>query len=457
MMFLCFSSVQFENFLYGIQLEPFFPGIALVAIANINLSALSFRSKLLANLTLASIATYTFANGMLLLVLGLPLANPSNSTPIRRRTRWFCIYALCAAIAIGCYFIGYKKPSYHPDFASWHGRWLDLTHYLVLWIGAYFASDYVNPFLFGIVASAVFVAVFASMIVILAQDRNWHTFYPWLLIAAYALGTGIITALGRIGFGVQQALDNRYTVFSLFFYLALVGGTFALYCARVRRGGQGVRACFLTNIGYLLGFTALCWTACYPKNFVSLRNHRHHQLQLRLALEWMDVIPDNPELALVFPYVDVLRTRARTLADHQLLRIPFVKEQIAAQVKQPPTDTDAKNGRIEFCGFDSNHSLLVTGWAWLAEKNQRADCVVIGYRDTAGKFKPFTVLETGVPRPDLRERFHIPNMYRAGFSRAVSSGNLADGDLSIEGWAIDVKRQKALPLASSLSLHAARP
>ncbi len=247
MMFLCFSSVQFENFLYGIQLEPFFPGIALVAIANINLSALSFRSKLLANLTLASIATYTFANGMLLLVLGLPLANPSNSTPIRKRTRWFCIYALCA--------------------------------------------------------SAVFAAVFASMIVILIQDRNWHTFYPWLLIAAYALGTGIITALGRIGFGVQQALDNRYTVFSLFFYLALVGGTFALYCARVRRGGQGVRACFLTNIGYLLGFTALCWTACYPKNFVSLRNHRHHQLQLRLALEWMDVIPDNPELALVFPYV----------------------------------------------------------------------------------------------------------------------------------------------------------
>src|SRR5437667_10356614 len=49
MMFLCFSPVQFENFLSGIQLEPLLVGIAVVMVAVVNLSTLSFRSKPLTN------------------------------------------------------------------------------------------------------------------------------------------------------------------------------------------------------------------------------------------------------------------------------------------------------------------------------------------------------------------------------------------------------------------------
>ena len=42
MTFLCFAPVQVENFLYGIEIETFFPGFALLAAAAINLSGLSF-------------------------------------------------------------------------------------------------------------------------------------------------------------------------------------------------------------------------------------------------------------------------------------------------------------------------------------------------------------------------------------------------------------------------------
>ena len=116
MMFLCFSPVQFENFLYGIQLEPFFVGLAVVAVAAVNLSALSFRSKTLINLLFAFVSTYTYANGMVLWPLALPLAAPSDSTPRRRRVLWSGIYLLAATVAIGFYFVGYKRPSYHPEF-----------------------------------------------------------------------------------------------------------------------------------------------------------------------------------------------------------------------------------------------------------------------------------------------------------------------------------------------------
>ncbi len=72
--FLCFSAVQLDNFLWGIQLEPFFPGLAVLAIAVVNTSERSLARKSLLNATLALIATYTFANGMLLWAIGVPHA-----------------------------------------------------------------------------------------------------------------------------------------------------------------------------------------------------------------------------------------------------------------------------------------------------------------------------------------------------------------------------------------------
>jgi hypothetical protein len=452
MMFLCFSPVQFENFLYGIQLEPFFVGLAVVAVAAVNLSELSFRSKTLTNLLFALVSTYTYANGMVLWPLALPLAASSDSTPRRRRILWSCIYLLAATVAIGFYFVGYKRPSYHPELASLQQHGLDLAHYLILWIGSYFASDYVNPLIAGIVTVGLFAVLGGTILIVLFRNKEWRTFYPWVLVGVYAVITGIVTAFGRVGFGTQQALDSRYTVFSLFLYLAFVGGSFALYCARIRNGGQAERACFLTNAAWSLALAALCWMASYQKNVALLHLHREYRVKLIGALEWMDVIPDNPDLALVFPYVDVLKNRARILAGHHVLRLPFIKEPLAAQVRQAPTAADGSRGRIETCAFDSQRSLLITGWAWLPGRDQCANCVVIGCKDAGGNFKPICMLRTGAPREDLRKRFQLPNIEHAGFSQTVNPTNLPAGDVMIEGWAIDLKEQKAWPLASSLTL-----
>jgi hypothetical protein len=456
MMFLCFSPVQFENFLSGIQLEPLFIGIAVVAVAVVNLSTLSFRSKTLTNLFVAFVSTYTYANGMALWPLAFPLAGPSDSTPRRRRILWSGIYLLAGTVAIGFYFVGYKRPSYHPELASLqqHGR--DLAQYLILWIGSYFASEYVNPLIAGILTVGLFAILGGIILIVLFRNKEWRTFYPWVLIGVYAVITGIVTAFGRVGFGIYQALDSRYTVFSLFLYLAFVGGSFALYCERVRNGGQAGRACFLTNAAWLFSFAALCWIGSYQKNVVLLHLHREYRVKLIDALEWMDVIPDNPDLALVFPYVDILKNRAHILAKHRVLRLPFVKGPLAAQVQQSPKDSNGSTGQIETCTLDSHGSLFITGWAWLPDRNHCADRVIIGSKDSSGNFKPICILRTGARREDLRERLQVPTIEKAGFSRTVNSANLSAGNVAIEGWAIDLKGQKAWPLASSLNLEQTR-
>jgi hypothetical protein len=272
------------------------------------------------------------------------------------------------------------------------------------------------------------------------------------LIGIYAVVTAVITAFGRLGFGIRQALDSRYTAFSLFFYLALVGGSFALYCARIRKSPAG-RACLLTLAACSVAFAAVAWIGCYQKGVAQLPHHREYRVKLLDALKWMDVIPDNPDLALVYPSIEILTRRIHTLAEHGVWRVPFIKDPLAAQVRQSPADVTGPAGRIETCVFDSNGSLLITGWAWLAGKNQRADYVVIGCKDAAGKFKPLSVFNPGIPREYLPERAQLPEIERAGFFfRTFSAANLPAGDVAIEGWAIDLKEQKTWPLASSLRL-----
>lgn len=450
MTFLCFAPVQIKNFLYGIEIETFFPGFALLAAAAINLSVLPFRWKTLANLTLAFVATYTFANGMLLWTLAWPLPAPNEPVARRRRLAWISIYALAGALSVAAYFIGYHRPSYHPKFASISGRFLDLAHYVVLWSGNYFSTDVASPFPLGIIALTLFFSGVAFVLWTIWQRRDWRTFYPWLLLGAFSCATVTITALGRLGFGVEQALDNRYLAFSRFFYIALFGLYFTIYVSRVRVGSPVIRTLFLTNAGWIIGFLALFWAASYPKNLAVLNEHHQTRMRLLRALEWMEPIPDNPDLALILPFVEPLRNRARYLAEKRVLRLPFVHDPLASAIKQSPPPADGRHGEIESVVLEGKGQLRVTGWAWLPERKRPADCVVIGAVDKAGNFRPMTVLLTGLARPDLRDGKGDRHRYRAGFAQTASTANLPASEVDIRGWAIDLRSQKAWPLASPL-------
>lgn len=453
MTFLCFAPVQVENFLYGIEIETFFPGFALLACAAINLSGFSFRAKTLVNLALAFVATYTFANGMLVWALAWPLPVPDDSTPGRRRLLWLALYFIVGAIFVGAYFIGYHRPAHHPEFVSLAAKFLELAHYIILWSGNYFATHLVGPFALGIVALASFWCGRLCALDIRRQ-REWRTFYPWLLTGAYACASAGITGVGRLGFGMEQALSTRYATTSLFFYIALIGLYFAIYCGRVRSASIASRTAFLTNAGWVAGRVAICWGSSLEKNLGVLAQHHKLHRHLLRTLEWIEPIPDNPDLALILPSPDALRHRARYLEEQNVLRLPFVHDPLAAAVQQAPPPADATYGSVDAAVLEGGDRLHLQGWAWLPKRKRPADCVVIGAEDSSGVFKPLTVIMTGKPRPDVRAALGRPHAFRAGFDYVVGTSNLPDGEATIEGWAIDLQAQKAWPLAGAIPLPA---
>jgi len=439
--FLCFSPVQFENFLWGVQVEVFFPGLAVLVIAWVNLSRLSVSRKAVVNGTLTLIATYTVAHGMLLWLLGIPLLARGGS--LRKNWTTYAAYMSCAAIASGAYFIGYTKPGYHPAFFGSGLNVLQLGHYLILWVGSYFNSAFIDPFAVGLVAVLIFLASLVSAVLVIRRTGDWRSFYAPILIAVYACATAAITAVGRIGFGVEQALNTRYRVFSLAFYLALVALLFALYCTAVRRASWPQRQLFHLAAGITALAALLAWSACYLEGLPHLALAHERDLSRLRALEWIEVIPDNPDLDLIFPEREVLRERARVVRDHHLLRLPFVSARIAQQLQHAaPPATGADHGQMTTCRFDpEDHNLVITGRAQLPDGKRAPDCVLIGALEASGSYKPINVLEA-VPRPNKKKGY-------AKFARAFKPTNVPPGEITIAAWAVDLGSEKLYPLAGT--------
>ena len=444
MTFLCFSPAQFENFLWGIQLETFFPGVAVAAAALVNLSALSLRVRTFCNLLLALVATYTYANGMLLWVLALPL--PDRQASRRATISCYAAYLLAGFAAVAAYFHGYERPEDLPAFALAGRHPGDLAHYVILWIGAYFRSDGVSAFAAGTCAVALGTVTFSAAALAVVRSRDWRPFYPWFLLGAYAAASCGLIAVGRLPLGVEHAMDARYTAFSLFYYLSVAGCCLALYATAVRNPVPA-RDFFLKGAGRALAGVALMgWIACYQEGVRKLELRRAERIALTYTLEWIDVIPDNADIRAIFPMPQWLYDSIPVLRNCGVLRLPFAGEPLASAVAKPPGETDGSHGGIDECRFDAQGNLAISGWAWLPGQNRPADRVIVGCEDATGAFRPISVLGTGESRPDLRDHFQRPNMIRAGFARTMNAANLPPGPLTVTAWAIDLRKQRAHPL-----------
>ena len=441
--FLCFAPAQFENFLWGIQLETFFPGVAVAAAALVNLSRLSFPARFFCNLALTVVATFTYANGLLLWALALPIA--AGVTPRRKIVWWYVGWIAAGVCAMLAYFHGYEQPENVPAWEVRGRNVADLAQYPILWFGAYFRSAAVSAWFAGAVALATGVLTFGGIVAAIRRSQQWRPFYPWLLLGTYSVATCAIIAWGRSPFGVHQALDTRYGTFSLFFYLAIVGGCCAVY-ATLPREATKTRQLFLASTGVLIAVASAAWLASYRDGLKALEAHRRARLPMLAAFEWVNVIPDNPDLARIFPLRDWLLERTRILSECGVLRTKLVGEPLASAVKEAPANATGAHGGIDVAHFDEQGNLRASGWAWLPDQNRPADRVVIGCEAASGLFRPISVARTGGFRPDLREHFGRRNLERAGFGHVMQPANLPDGAIAVSAWAIDLRKQRAHPL-----------
>jgi hypothetical protein len=217
-----FSAMQYENFLWGFQVGFF--GVGPAAVASISCLAFGRRYalSLAAAIAFSAIAVYTLASGIIVPFLAIPLALWAG----RSKTQ-IAVLGLAAVALLASYLHGYVSPSGHSD---------PLRTLLRPELPVYAAVELGNPFgqLFrelriahfgywdgGFGALGLILFSTAALIQLRRGRSIGQPELVFLSIAALMVGVAFLTALGRLKFGLPQALSSRYATPMLLFWLSL--------------------------------------------------------------------------------------------------------------------------------------------------------------------------------------------------------------------------------------------
>lgn len=243
---LLFSPVQWENWLCGINMIMYIPALMLTTGIVVNTSNISIRRKVTYNSILSIISTFSFANGMLLWLLLLPVnmllrrEDRKCKEKIKKELIHILLYVIIAVSTIGFYFADYHKPSYHPPFFLAFSKPLDAIAFFLVWIATPFIpsnSPYASilPFFVGGLVFSIFILSITYCVYRAYRDSSKLSFfYPWVILGFYSIISGIITTFGRLGFGVRFAAQNRYTTVSIFLPISVVVLVYLIYTFYMR-------------------------------------------------------------------------------------------------------------------------------------------------------------------------------------------------------------------------------
>jgi hypothetical protein len=232
---LVFSLSQKENWLWGWQIQILLNVLAVVA----GLAILSRPNVSTAGVALASalgvVAYYSFANGVAFFPVAVLVLLAAGGA---RPDRVGLLVSVCAAATM-LYLRGFPSAANAPPSTHTPVHVLLALPYALAYLG--------NPLRVG----PTWVAVLLGLLGVATFSwafRRGRAAAPEraafaLGLAGYAIGSAVITAVGRAGFGVQQAASSRYATIATLFWVGLV--LLVSSDARLRRACFGAIAIFL--------------------------------------------------------------------------------------------------------------------------------------------------------------------------------------------------------------------
>ncbi len=439
---LTFSIAQYQSQLWAIQYLVFTSQLCLVCCLRLAYSRFSLPLIMLGGAALSSIATYSFANGMICWVLGAPplalavqgRAGASGSPQRRRFLLWSAFYVICAVLAVGLYFWGYKRPAQYPAFQI-----SDALIFFATWIGAPFTAGFASwtftPVAGDSSASAVLLGgVLLSMSAALLAIVGRHTCqapgrallaaaFPWLVALAYGLGSGIVASAGRVGFGMHWALAPRYASFSLWVTIGLLGLCHTLSRERPGRASATSARVFAAALALFAVLAAGSWLS----GARHMPLHGKIGLQNLLSLRLAEVFPDHPQLK----WLDPFRQRARLLEEHGILSYQPVGSWIREAARKPHPGGGGSYRAIRI----AEGVFVLRGTAVLPTTGDPADCVLLCTRLENGARR----LESGLALADRQ-----PGSWRrSGFTVRLPPG-MSLGEIVF--LAVDLRNRKLYEL-----------
>lgn len=455
---LLFSPVQAENWTWGFQFPLFFCNflfcLGLIAAA----SRLHIAAKFLVCLVIALVATFSFGGGVLLWALTFPIALLLHSeVSWKARSALAAVWGAAALGALALYFYHYVKPPHHPTLAASRNP-LDYLLYVTAFLGAHLSrASRLEPILQAVAIGSCLLVLWSGAVVYTIRHRHdgplTKRMLPWLFLGAYAVLNALLAAAARIGYGVNQALDSRYTSFSLYLSVAVIALVAILKPEiQSRDTTKRFQSLIVRAETILLTAFAVCSLAAFSWGRTSMLESQRARLLGKGALLFGNVM-DSGEIYdryLMANAVDA-RAYANMLDGIGLMRPSMISSAEISKLNQK-RETALEAGYLDIVS-QSGALCSIVGWAVLPRTRTPADCVVLSYDDPARGPVAFGIADEVQPRADVAAILRSPAAEGSGWICHFDRSKLPPGDLVVSAWAFDANRAILYRLGTPKILH----
>lgn len=465
---LVFTPVMHENWLNGYYMQIFIPGLCMLGCIRIAYSRIVPARALLLCLALALTATFSFSSGILLWITAYlaqwlrDFERPAEGKNERRaRVLRLVIWVSFALVTLVLYFHTWTRPYGHPPWSKALENPLDTLHYALVFLGGPLGpalpferipADTAMGVVFclGWLGAAALLLRFRHAVAL--RRRVWG----WVVLGVYVFGCSATSAIGRIGFGVNQATASRYCVHSLLGWVALIFlGAIIIDHLRTSTADRQHRR-RLASVGVILaGVLLLAECLCLPNGFYAFGISRDRRVRAKAALELVFLVPHSATIDYNYPHYDWIRMLAEPLDRLGWLNPPLLREPDFRAIEKRG---DLAYGKLEKIEYLNSHRVKISGWARLPERGETPDAVVLTYINTKGQEVPFIMATTRNQRPDLKMALGTEPNWGWGWEVECELDEIPMavrwGDTDIQAWAFDGLTQQAARLIPSLELPA---
>lgn len=314
--FFLFSLDQAANWLWGWQIAVFINiAGALWAIERLSAGPPTLRNTAAAALA-ATLSIYAFGTGWALIPIGFALLLIYGALASRQGLTCLALWTAFTALLLWHFSLALTDSSAAYAVESTPSLTdpaaiLGLLHYAINFVASpvvRFARDSSVVFFFigcGLLAWSLWT------LRAVAKEKLLKGSAPFLALAAYSFGAGLLTAFGRWEvFGVKQAFVSRYISFGTFFWIAV----FTLTLIAIARSSQTSRKFAIGLVGLLFVLKIGNIPSVVQKT-VGLSN------EIKIAAEALaDSYPDTPpeQYAILHQTDQVVAPRLDALREHRV-------------------------------------------------------------------------------------------------------------------------------------------
>jgi hypothetical protein len=462
---LIFSPSQQENWLWGIQVVVFVPITCIVACILVAYSNLSLRTQVLIGIILSTVATFSYANGLLCWAIVFPvfaLAKFQNWKDLMRE-KWLIGAGLVGFVSnVVVYFYNYKKPPATPSFAEGVLHPVKALNYFLAFLGAPLAGGSLT------IATIVGVILVGSLIICCVyigkfreQKNLINRTLGWLAIAGYTIISAAITASGRVGFGVEQSLSSRYATFAVYLAIPLIYLITIVWEDAAARGLLTRHNLTLNRVlSSVLTLFILLHGIAIDYGIDQMGEIQAGRSRGKTCLTFVNVV--NTDHCLIWLWNDndkkaqtyLLNTIKRR--GNILNRMGFLQPKLATSNKIEEIEGQKVAG-LDYGSFNSMEPMgkdqyLVRGWAILPEKVKPADGVILTYDNQQGESIIFAIAAVEIRRRDIAKVLGNKAYSKSGWEKVILANQIPPKAGKIKAWAFDADTGKAFKLKGKFTL-----